>query len=223
MLPTFIFRILDGTLKTALFDRKLGMDIMLNYPDYCFSAFTAYYQFQIHNIHLDTMDMIMNGFSETVKKSTYYGHLSELYSTIKKVAISQPAPSFSVPDTAGNTVKLEQFRGKYVLIDFWASWCPPCRAANPELLKLYEQFAQRGFTIVGISVDDDRISWRTAIETDRLPWVNLSNLNGWDELTEIYGVKAVPQNFLLDTNGIIIEKNIYPGHLAARLEELLIQ
>jgi thiol-disulfide isomerase/thioredoxin len=119
-------------------------------------------------------------------------------------------------------VKLEQFRGKYVLIDFWASWCPPCRAANPELLKLYEQFAQRGFTIVGISVDDDSISWRSAIETDRLPWVNLSNLNGWDELTEIYGVKAVPQNFLLDTNGIIIEKNIDPGHLAARLEELLV-
>lgn len=206
-----------------VFDRQLGMEIMLNYPDFCYSAFTAYYQFQIHNIQLDTMDMIMGGFSEAVKKSLYYEHLNKLYTTLKRVAISQPAPAFSIPDTAGNMVKLEDFLGKYVLIDFWASWCPPCRAANPELIKVYEQFADRDFTIVGISVDEDELRWKNAIETDRLPWINLSEVNGWGGITETYGVKAVPQNFLLDPDGIIIEKNIEPGLLAVILETHLPQ
>ena len=204
-----------------IFDREMGMYIMLNYPDYCFSAFTAYYQFQIHNIDLDTMDMIMHGFSEAVKGSTYYEHLNKLYTTIKKVAISQPAPAFSIPDTSGHIVKLEDFLGKYVLIDFWASWCPPCRAANPELVKVYEQYADRNFTIVGISVDEDELLWKNAIEADRLPWINLSNVNGWGGITETYGIKAVPQNFLLDPDGIIIEKNIEPKQLSEILNKTL--
>ena len=204
-----------------IFDRKLGMEIMLNYPDYCFSAFTAYYQFQIHNIHSDTLDIIMNGFQGQVKKSVYYDHLSNLYNTIRKVAISQPAPGFSIPDTAGNIVELDQFRGTYVLIDFWASWCAPCRAANPKLVEVYKQFADKNFTIIGISVDKEKDLWKKAIESDKLPWINLSNLIGWDIIADNYGVKAIPQNFLLDTNGIIIDKNIEPENLIDKLDTLL--
>lgn len=204
-----------------IFDRKLGMEIMLNYSDYCFSAFTAYYQFQIHNIQSDTMDIIMNGFKEPVKNSVYYEHLNNLYNTLRKVAISQPAPSFSVPDTAGKIVKLDHFMGKYVLIDFWASWCGPCRAANPKLIEVYNQFSDKSFTIIGISVDKNENLWKRAIESDKLPWINLSNLKGWDIVTENYGVKAVPQNFLLDTNGIIIGKNIEPENLIDKLAKLL--
>lgn len=204
-----------------IFDRQQGMEIMLDYPAYCFAAFTAYYQFQIHNIHADTLEMIMNGFTASVRTSVYYEHLSELYQTIKRVAISQPAPDFSAPDTSGNLVGLDQFKGSYLLIDFWASWCAPCRAANPKLVEVYNQFSNQNFTIVGISVDRDEALWKKAIRSDRLPWVNLSNLNGWDSLTETYGVKAVPQNFLLDPDGIIIDKNIEPEHLADRLDKWL--
>jgi len=204
-----------------IFDRQKGMEIMLDYPDYCFSAFTAYYQFQIHNIHADTLDMIMGGFKDPVKKSVYYKHLNDLYSRLKKVAISQPAPAFSLPDTAGNLVELDDFRGRYVLIDFWASWCAPCRAANPELIKVYRQFYHKNFTIVGISLDKDEEHWKEAIESDRLPWINVSDLKGWGAVSENYGVEAIPQNFLLDMNGIIIDKNVEPEHLIQKLEKIL--
>jgi peroxiredoxin len=204
-----------------IFDRQLGMEIMLNHPDYCFSAFTAYYQFQIHNIHSDTLDMIMEGFTDPVKESVYYEHLKNLYIRLKKVAISQPAPAFSLPDTTGNMVKLEDFRGKYVLIDFWASWCPPCRAANPELVEVYKQFSEKNFTIVGISVDKNEESWKQAIVLDRLPWINVSSLNGWDTISEKYAVEAIPQNFLLDPQGIIIDKNIEPEHLIHKLPMIM--
>jgi peroxiredoxin len=204
-----------------IFDRKKGMEIMLNYPDYCFAAFTAYYQFQIHNIHADTLEMIMNGFKDPVRGSVYYEHLNHLYNRLRKVAISQPAPDFSIPDTSGNIVKLEDFKGKYVLIDFWASWCAPCRAANPLLVEAYQRFSNKNFTIVGISVDRNEENWKNAIVADRLPWVNISNLEGWDAVSEDYAVEAIPQNFLLDTAGIIIDKNLEPEQLIDKLDKIL--
>ena len=204
-----------------IFDRQKGMEIMLKHPDYSFAAFTAYYQFQIHNIQLDTMDLIMNSFKKPVRKTVYYNHLNKLYNTIKKVAISQPAPEFSVPDTEGNMITKNDFKGRYVLIDFWASWCAPCREANPKLIEVYNQYSDKNFTIVGISVDKNEKRWRKAIESDKLPWINLSNLKGWDKVSESYGVKAVPQNFLLDPNGVIIGKNIEPDLLIEKLDELL--
>ncbi|MCA9734071.1 MAG: AhpC/TSA family protein [Deferribacteres bacterium] len=204
-----------------IFDREKGLEIMLNYPDYCFSAFTAYYQFQIHNFASDTLEAIMNGFSEPVKKSTYFHHLNKLYDKLQKVRLSRPAPDFAIPDTAGTIIQLKHFKGKYVLLDFWASWCMPCRAANPKLLEIYNRFSDKNFTIVGISVDKDEKQWKKAIKTDKLPWTNVSNLNGWDSVSESYGVKAVPQNFLLDTEGIIIEKNMEPEQLSEKLEIIL--
>jgi peroxiredoxin len=197
------------------------MEIMLNYPDYCFSVFTAYYQFQIHNIHADTLDMIMNKFPEKIQKSEYYEHLNSLYNRLKLVAISQPAPAFSLPDTAGNLVTLEDFKGSYVLIDFWASWCAPCRAANPDLVEVYRQYSDRNFTILGISVDKNEDRWKKAIISDNLAWVNVSSLSGWDTVSEMYGVEAIPQNFLIDRDGIIIGKNFEPEQLADKLDLIL--
>jgi len=205
----------------SIFARKAGMEIMLGHPDYAFAAFTAYYQFQVFNISLDTMSLIIENFSEPVKKTIYYQHLAKLYQTLKRVSISQPAPEFSMHDTNGNLVSLSDFQGKYVLIDFWASWCAPCRAANPDLVKLYNKFNQQAFTILGVSVDKDKNKWLKAVADDGLIWTNVSEANGWNEITDLYGVKAVPQNFLLDPNGIIIEKNISAPNLTALLEDLL--
>jgi peroxiredoxin len=212
---------LEAIIKAiVIFDRKKGMEIMLNHPDYSFTAFTAYYQFQLYNIQDDTLSFIMNNFTASVKKSAYYKHLDKLYNTLKKVSISQPAPNFKIPDVAGNLVGLEDFRGKYVLIDFWASWCAPCRASNPALVEVYNTFKDKNFTIVGISIDRKKDRWLKAINTDKLPWTNLSNLKGWDEVSTIYGVKAIPQNFLLDPDGIIIDKNIEPDILIEKLNKI---
>jgi len=203
-----------------IFERKKGMEIMLKYPDYSFAAFTAYYQFQLHNIHIDTLDIIVNSFKEPVTKSEYYKHLKKIFPSIKRVAISQSAPEFSIPNTDQELISLNDFKGKFVLIDFWASWCAPCRATNQELVKIYNHFSYNDFTIIGISVDKDRDRWLNAIKTDKLSWPNLSNLDGWDKVSTTYGVKAIPQNFLIDPTGIIIDKNIEPKELAEKLENI---
>ena len=204
-----------------IFDRKKGMDIMLNNPDYSFAAFTAYYQFQVHNISKDTMSLIVNNFKKPITETIYFKHLNKLYSTLKKVAISAQAPAFSVPDVNGNIVTLDDYKGKYVLIDFWASWCAPCRVANPTLVKTYNALKDRNFTIVGISVDKSRKGWLKAIEKDELPWTNISNIKGWDNVSDDYGVKAVPQNFLINPEGKIIDKNIEPHDLIEKLNTIL--
>ena len=204
-----------------IFDRKKGMEIMLNNPDYSFAAFTAYYQFQVHNISKDTMSLIVNNFKKPITETIYFEHLNKLYSTIKRVAISAPAPAFSVPDVNGDIVTLNDYKGKYVLIDFWASWCAPCRATNPTLVKTYNGLKDRNFTILGISVDKSRKGWLKAIEKDNLPWTNISNVKGWDIVSDDYGVKAVPQNFLIDPEGKIIDKNIEPHDLMERLNAIL--
>ncbi len=204
-----------------IFERNKGKEIMLKYNDYVFSAFVAYYQFQLFNIQIDTMQHIIDNYSEKVKMTDYFKHLKELHESIKRVAISKPAPGFSIPNKNGDTIKLNDFKGKYVLIDFWASWCAPCRASNPTLLKNYNMFKNRNFTIVGISVDKNKKQWLNTIEKDSLIWANLSNLNGWDKVSNLYGVKAVPQNFLLDPEGIIIDKNIDVDFLTEKLNKIL--
>lgn len=203
------------------FDRKKGMEIMLKYPDYSVAAFTAYYQFQTHNIHADTLSTIINSFKKPIQNTAYYHQLKKLYKTIKKVAVSQPAPLFSIPNTDGKMVHLSDFKGKYVLIDFWASWCAPCRAENPKLVEIYKRFSDKNFTILGVSVDKNKKKWVQAIAADKLPWVQVSNLKGWDKITDLYGVKAVPQNFFLNPDGIIIKKNITPENLIKKLEKLI--
>jgi peroxiredoxin len=207
--------------QDEIFEKGPGMEIMLNHPDYIFAAFVAYYQFQLHNYSLDTMTMIMNAFSEAVQRSEYYRHLVPLYNNLCRVSIGQPAPEFKLPNQESDTIALTDFRGQYVFLDFWASWCKPCRAANPNLVKAYNELKHRNFEIIGISIDNNRHKWLAAIEQDRINWVQLSNLQGWDTVSATYGVKAIPQNFLINPDGFIIDKNIPIAELATKLSAIL--
>lgn len=159
----------------------------------------------------DVVKPLFDGLSSKIKNSREGKKVAANLDKMKVTAIGQPAPDFEVPDAEGKLVKLSSFRGKYVLVDFWASWCGPCRAENPHLVKVYNKFKDKNFTIVGISLDksDSKALWLAAVKNDGLPWLQLSDLKFWDSAAaKSYGVQAIPQNFLIDPDGIIVGKTL---------------
>ncbi|OKS88749.1 hypothetical protein RG47T_4227 [Mucilaginibacter polytrichastri] len=140
-----------------------------------------------------------------------------------KVPLGSQAADITQNDPAGKPVSLASLKGKYVLVDFWASWCAPCRAENPNVVKLFKQYQGKGFTVFGVSLDAEssRAAWIKAIATDALAWTQVSDLKGWaNAAAKTYDVKSIPQNFLLDPNGVIIAKNLRGDDLAKKLASL---
>ncbi len=140
----------------------------------------------------------------------------------KSVQVNTKARNFSQTSTTGQTIHLESFKGKYVLLDFWASWCAPCRKEHPDFIIAYNQYKTKNFEIISISLDDNKTSWLTAIEKDKIYWTNLSDLKGQqNDIALKYGVQAIPASFLIDPNGIIIDKNLDGEALLTKLKTLL--
>ncbi|WP_031528410.1 TlpA disulfide reductase family protein [Dyadobacter crusticola] len=138
------------------------------------------------------------------------------------VSIGQEAPDFTLNSPEGKPVSLSSLRGKYVLIDFWASWCGPCRMENPNVVRMYDKFKDKGFDIYGVSLDDNEKAWKTAISKDNLKWQHGSELKKWNSgVAQTYGVNAIPATFLVDKDGKIIAKNLRGPALESKLTELL--
>ena len=166
------------------------------------------------------MEKVFNSLSEPVRHALLAEDVKERIQTTKKTQEGVEAPDFTQKDVDGNAVKLSDYRGKYVLIDFWASWCAPCRRENPNLVKAYERFKNKGFEILGVSLDEakNKDKWLKAIETDKLTWKQVSDLKGWsNEAATLYNVKAIPMNFLVDPQGKIVAKELRGDKLEEKL------
>lgn len=138
------------------------------------------------------------------------------------VKIGQEAPDFSLPDLSGKKVSLSSFRGKYVLVDFWASWCKPCRMENPNVVKAYNEYKNKNFTVLGVSLDKKKEAWADAIKTDGLTWNHVSDLQFWESaVVPLYGINSIPTNMLLDPQGKVVAVGLRGEALEAKLNELL--
>jgi peroxiredoxin len=141
---------------------------------------------------------------------------------IRGVMIGSEAPEIALNDTTGTAVPLSSLRGKYVLIDFWASWCGPCRNENPNVVRMYNKFKDKGFAIYSVSLDRERESWLRAIKNDNLTWTHVSDLKFWQSAAaQQYGVQAIPATFLVDRDGKIVAKNLRGEALEQKLAEVL--
>jgi peroxiredoxin len=182
----------------------------------------AYFVTTVFDFNLSELDSVYNAFDSTIKNHLYVKQIKESIDAIKRTSVGQPAPDFELKNLNGIPVSLSSLKSKYVFVDFWASWCAPCRAENPNLVKTYKQFRGKNFEILGVSLDDNRQEWLKAIKKDKLTWQHVSDLKGWESsVVPLYGLRGIPANFLVDTTGKIIARDLHGDQLQKKLEEVL--
>jgi len=172
-------------------------------------------------VDVKRVEPIYKAMSAELRNSDQGREMGQRIAAAKTIHVGAPAPRFVQKDVNDKTVKLDDVKGKYVLLEFWASWCGPCRAENPNLTQRYKKYKDQGFEIIAVSLDDHKDKWLEAIAKDGLPWLHVSDLKGWNnEVGRLYGIRAVPANFLLDEHRNIIAMNLRGEELNKKLTEV---
>jgi peroxiredoxin len=171
---------------------------------------------------LSELEEIVNVMDTSLNASQYLKALKKRVDILQSVTVGKMAPDFTMNDSTGKPVTLSSLKGKILLVDFWASWCGPCRGENPNVVKAYQAFSKKGFDILGCSFDQNRERWIKAVKDDNLTWNHVSDLKGWgNEAGKLYGINSIPANVLLDKDQKIIARNLRGEDLMKKLTEVL--
>lgn len=190
--------------------------------DNIISAYTIYSNIVMRDAGLNETKSMYAALGDGAKESQFGRMIKERIDRLAKTAGGAKAPDFTLPDVNGNMVTMSEVQGKIKIVDFWASWCGPCRLNNPALKELYNEFRDKGLVIIGVSLDTEQEDWELAIEKDGLEWINVSSLEGWDcETMQNYNVNAIPSLFVLDADNNIIATGLRGEQLRLFLQENL--
>ncbi len=198
-------------------------DFLVNNTDSYMSALLLEVFMVENKVNKDSIIEVFNTFSNRIKISNVGKNITDLLRQYEDpINIGELAPDFTAPSLNGGNITLSENLGKVTLIDFWAAWCRPCRIENPNLVRLYKKYNSSGLEIIGVSLDRTKEQWKKAVSDDNLPWIQVSNLNFWnDPIARQYSIRAIPQSFLLDENGYVIAKNLRGLSLDQSVESAL--
>ncbi len=218
---------MDSLMKLSEIIQQERKKVVLDYLSknkYSYVAIGYAYLLSIQNDDAKFIENAYASASDTLKNSYYGTEFKKKIDAASKTEVGAIAADFTSTEIDGKAFKLSDFyKGKkLVLIDFWASWCGPCRKENPNVVKAYNQFHSKGFDIVGVSLDEEKHDWIGAVKKDNLTWTHVSDLKGWESQTaRLYNVSSIPTNFLIDGNGKILASNLRGNDLENKLQELL--